>query len=202
MNLRRPKTEMPPYTLSFANRQRVMRVDRRRLARLARSVLAREQVARAEVSVALVDDRQIQIVNREFLSHDSPTDVISFLLNGDAGAHNRAKAPRLLEAGRGLVGRTRRRGNIASRVARRGAGKSLDGEIVISAETACLVAGDYGTTPAAELALYLVHGLLHLCGYDDASPSEKRLMRRREAEALHDWNVSARGRRSRSPGKK
>jgi probable rRNA maturation factor len=34
------------------------------------------------------------------------------------------------------------------------------------------------------LTLYLVHGVLHLCGYDDTSPSEVKLMRRRELEVL------------------
>ena len=193
---------IPPYSIAFTNRQRILRVDFRRLGRLARSVLTREEVARAEISVAIVDDPQIHALNREFLKHDFPTDVISFRLDEDKMPQDRARSPRLAGAPAARRVGTHGRANSAPRVLRRGAGKSIDGEIVISAETACLVAGDYGTTPAAELALYLVHGLLHLCGYDDASPSEKRLMRRREAEALHDWNVSARGRRSRSPGKK
>jgi probable rRNA maturation factor len=178
---------MPSYSIAFANRQRVLRVDRRRLARLARSVLAREQVAWAEISVAIVDDEQIHHLNREFLRHDFPTDVISFLLDGCAGPNNRAKTPRPHRAAGVLAEQTRRRRNAAGRAGRRGAGKVIDGEIVISAETAHRVARRYGTTPAVELALYLVHGLLHLCGYDDLSTPERRLMRRRESEVLRAW---------------
>ncbi|MGE5191760.1 MAG: rRNA maturation RNase YbeY [Deltaproteobacteria bacterium] len=178
---------VPPCSIAFADRQRVLRVDRRRLARLARSVLTREKVRQAEISVAIVDDAQIHSLNREFLSHDFPTDVITFLLDGDAAPYDRATAPRPLEAAARLPGRKRKPEIVSPRAERRGAGKTIDGEIVISAETARRSAREYGTTPAAELALYLVHGLLHLCGYDDRTPQEKRLMRRREAEALREW---------------
>jgi probable rRNA maturation factor len=143
---------MPRFSIAFTNRQHILSVDRRRLARLARSVLAREQVVQAEISVAILDDPQIHALNREFLHHDFPTDVISFLLDGGAAC-----------------------------------GKTIDGEIVISAETARRAAGDHGTAPEFELALYLVHGLLHLCGYDDRTPHEERRMRRREAQALREW---------------
>ncbi|MCH8978610.1 MAG: rRNA maturation RNAse YbeY, partial [Armatimonadetes bacterium] len=39
-------------------------------------------------------------------------------------------------------------------------------------------------TPQEELVLYLVHGLLHLVGYDDRSPMERRLMRQRERSIM------------------
>jgi probable rRNA maturation factor len=55
---------------------------------------------------------------------------------------------------------------------------------VISAETARRWSVEYDNSSDRELELYLVHGLLHLCGYDDLAPREKRLMRRREAEVL------------------
>ena len=41
-----------------------------------------------------------------------------------------------------------------------------------------------GTDPDAELALYVVHGLLHLCGYDDQTPEDRTRIRRREDEIL------------------
>ena len=56
-------------------------LDRTRLADVARRVLVAEGVARAEVSIAVVDDRTIQDVNRRHLDHDWPTDVISFALS-------------------------------------------------------------------------------------------------------------------------
>jgi probable rRNA maturation factor len=55
--------------------------DRTRLADVARRVLEAEGVSRAEVSIAVVDDRTIHGVNRRHLDHDWPTDVISFVLS-------------------------------------------------------------------------------------------------------------------------
>jgi probable rRNA maturation factor len=50
------------------------------------------------------------------------------------------------------------------------------GEIVISAETAATHAQMFHTSVAAEIQLYLLHGLLHLAGFDDATPSKRRQM--------------------------
>jgi probable rRNA maturation factor len=61
---------------------------------------------------------------------------------------------------------------------------ALAGELVVSAEMAAETARAGGFDARAELALYLVHGLLHLCGYDDQTPAEAATMRRREAEVL------------------
>ncbi len=60
----------------------------------------------------------------------------------------------------------------------------LAGELVISTEMAATTAQQAGTDPAAELALYLVHGLLHLCGYDDQTPEDRTRIRGREDEVL------------------
>jgi probable rRNA maturation factor len=60
----------------------------------------------------------------------------------------------------------------------------LAGELVVSAERAATVARRAGVDPWAELALYVVHGLLHLCGYDDLAAPDVDAMRRREGEIL------------------
>jgi len=60
----------------------------------------------------------------------------------------------------------------------------LTGELVISAEMAAATAAEIGVDPGDELALYVVHGLLHLCGYDDLSDPEAAKMRLREGELL------------------
>jgi probable rRNA maturation factor len=60
----------------------------------------------------------------------------------------------------------------------------LAGELVVSAERAATVARQGGVDPWAELALYVVHGLLHLCGYDDLAAPDVDAMRRREGEIL------------------
>ncbi len=58
------------------------------------------------------------------------------------------------------------------------------GDIVVSAETARRVAREVGWQPREELAYYVVHGLLHLSGFDDVTPGERRRMRRKEREVM------------------
>jgi probable rRNA maturation factor len=60
----------------------------------------------------------------------------------------------------------------------------LAGEVCISVDAAVRQGGRSGSALSAELALYLVHGWLHLAGYDDRRPAERRAMRRAEARAL------------------
>jgi probable rRNA maturation factor len=116
------------------------------------------------VVIALVDDAEIHRVNREFLEHDWPTDVISFSYAEDEKT--------LVPAGF------------------RGAGRVLDGELVVSVETAVRCAAVHGWSFHAELLLYCVHGLLHLCGYDDLTDAERPIMRRRERELLAAFGLS------------
>jgi probable rRNA maturation factor len=63
-------------------------------------------------------------------------------------------------------------------------GPECVGELVVSAEHAVTLARRLGTEPWPELALYVVHGLLHLCGYDDRSAADAAAMRGREGEVL------------------
>lgn len=58
------------------------------------------------------------------------------------------------------------------------------GEIVISAETARANAAEFGTTIERELALYTIHGLLHLNGFADATPPDAARMRRVQDRVL------------------
>ena len=58
------------------------------------------------------------------------------------------------------------------------------GEICVSADTAAAYAREHRRDFSAELILYLVHGWLHLAGYDDLQPAKKRVMRRAEARAV------------------
>jgi probable rRNA maturation factor len=77
-----------------------------------------------------------------------------------------------------------------------GTSRTLDGEIVVSAETAVRRAAEFSWSPHDELVLYVVHGLLHLAGYDDLTAADKRLMRRRERAHLAPWGLVPRYRRS------
>jgi probable rRNA maturation factor len=58
------------------------------------------------------------------------------------------------------------------------------GEILVSSETAMREACAHGHTHEEELLLYIVHGLLHLNGYDDLTPSARDRMHRRQDEIL------------------
>lgn len=59
-----------------------------------------------------------------------------------------------------------------------------EAELAISVETARRLAKEHGHTLRAELALYVVHGLLHCCGFDDMTARERRAMRAAEREVM------------------
>ena len=61
---------------------------------------------------------------------------------------------------------------------------SLIGEIIISTDAVLQNAKAYQTTPEKELVLYVIHGILHLLGFDDHGKAKTRLMRKKEAELL------------------
>lgn len=60
----------------------------------------------------------------------------------------------------------------------------VQGELIVSTEMAVSTAEEAGVRASDELALYLVHGVLHLCGYDDVDAAGRDMMRRREGEIL------------------
>jgi probable rRNA maturation factor len=60
----------------------------------------------------------------------------------------------------------------------------LAGDIVVSTQTAERVAAELGWSPRHETAYYIVHGLLHLAGYDDRSPVARATMRRHERRVM------------------
>jgi probable rRNA maturation factor len=62
--------------------------------------------------------------------------------------------------------------------------EGLDGEIVVSAETACRVARRHGWTAAEELLLYVIHGALHLAGWTDDTPKRRAAMWKRQRGCL------------------
>ena len=65
----------------------------------------------------------------------------------------------------------------------------LAGELIISAEMAYNTAQEVHCDPLQEVALYLVHGLLHLCGYQDYSVEDVAVIRGLEAEALKSLGI-------------
>jgi probable rRNA maturation factor len=133
--------------IAIATPQEAVPVDRGRMRAVVRAVLEGEQVCKADLSLAFVDNATIHTLNKRYLDHDEPTDVLSFPL-GERG------------------------------------GGSLSGEVVIGAEVARDQAALRGHDVEAELALYVIHGLLHLCGYDDHDPADADAMRQRERHYL------------------
>ena len=156
------------YEVEIDDSQKILKVDHDRLADVVRSVLAAEKCVSASISLAIVDNDTIHDLNARYLQHDFPTDVLSFLLEEEVD-------PASLPIPKGSP---------------RGQGKRLEGEIIFSAEMAKQMAAKYRWQPLDELTLYVVHGLLHLCGYDDVSRKDETLMRKRECEVLADWGLS------------
>lgn len=66
---------------------------------------------------------------------------------------------------------------------------AIDGEIVISAETAVSAAQRFGSSMADELLLYVIHGTLHLVGYDDLSAAKRKIMHRQERYYLSRMGI-------------
>jgi probable rRNA maturation factor len=128
--------------------QEIIPFDRGRMRDIARAVLEGENVNDYEISLAFVDNPTIHRLNKQYLDHDEPTDVLSF-------PYSAANA------------------------------KKLEGELVIGVEIAQEQAAERGHDVQAELTLYVVHGLLHLCGYDDKSADEEKAMRERERHYLN-----------------
>ena len=60
----------------------------------------------------------------------------------------------------------------------------LEGEVVVSADAAIASAPRYKSSAAGELLLYVIHGTLHLVGYDDVTPRRREQMRRQEKNYL------------------
>jgi len=74
-----------PFTIEIADEQSAHKFDHARLKRAVRSVLQDAGIRSAEISVAIVDDGRMRALNRQYLAHDYPTDVLSFVLDRDEG---------------------------------------------------------------------------------------------------------------------
>ena len=69
--------------IAVANECPAADVDARRLWRAVQAILADARITRGEVSIAIVDDARMHELNRRYLNHDYPTDVLSFVLARD-----------------------------------------------------------------------------------------------------------------------
>ncbi len=117
-------------------------------------MLEAEGTPAAELSVTVTDDETVRGLNREYADEDAVTDVLSFSQR----------------EGEEFVGAP-------------GSVPPL-GEVVIAYPQATRQAEERGRSVEEEVARLLIHGTLHLLGYDHAVAEEERRMRAREEELL------------------
>ena len=127
--------------IAVVNACRRIRVNGARVRRIVSRVLRDEGQPPATVTVVFIDSRRSRRMNREFLRHDYPTDVLSFPLER---------------------------------------GANLEAEIYVNLEKARSQAREHGVSFSNEVARLLIHGTLHLAGYDDRGKRKSEMMRRRQ----------------------
>lgn len=137
-------------SVSIANQQTALELDFPRIKAVARAVLQGEGITDGKLTLAFMTDPAIHILNKRFLEHDEPTDVITFPYSH----------------------------------------KPLHGDLAISTDTAIAAATERGHAPADELLLYVIHGILHLCGFDDLSEKKRAVMKQREKHYLQALEIA------------
>ncbi|MFN8037250.1 MAG: rRNA maturation RNase YbeY [Acidimicrobiia bacterium] len=153
-----------------ADEQQAVAVDVLKWVRLARLVLAEERVpGEAELSVIFVDEQSITDLNERFLGHEGPTDVLAFPMDDDLVLGGRQPD----QGGRGP-------GAPSEPVDP----PTVIGDVVICPAVAQRQAAAHRVALDDELALLVVHGVLHLLEYDHTEEEETQRMKRREQELL------------------
>jgi probable rRNA maturation factor len=186
------------FEIDISNGQSALAFDENRVRNAVLRALSIEQVASAVLSISIVDDAAIHVINRDHLQHDYPTDVISFQLDF-ISAENLQCDDEIENDDEDLLDEDDAEidddsvdvtdGELLTEG--RAAGAAIEGEIIASAEMAVSMAADGKWSAEAELILYIVHGLLHICGYDDLTPEEKCIMRARERAILSELGLTA-----------
>ena len=171
-------------------------IDATWLEGVARAGLAAAGVvAEAEVSLLITGDDTVRALNAEYRGLDETTDVLSFSAEhpghwegeGDGPTDSRESGNDEEDGNDGKGGNDQRGGNDEEDggfVLPPGLPQPL-GEIIISWPQAQRQAGEHGVSALQELAHLVVHGALHLVGYDHVEPEEAALMQAREREALN-----------------
>jgi probable rRNA maturation factor len=145
-------------------------VDTLRWARLAEAVLDEEGLSGdAELSVLFVDEMSIAELNSRFLGKDGPTDVLAFPIDEEPVESGRS--PDSGGTGPGLPSEPED-------------APVLLGDIVICPAVAFRNAGEHAGSFEDEIALLIVHGLLHLMGMDHDEDDEAEEMEAKERELL------------------
>lgn len=119
------------------NRQRLARIDAQRIGRLGDATLAAVGKTGSSLTIAFVRDRIIRDLNRRFRESDRTTDVLSF----PRGTADDERFPGADD-------------------------EDYLGDIVVSTDTALRQAGETGISFEREVDELVMHGVLHLCGFD------------------------------------
>ena len=136
-------------------------VDEEWVKKIAQDVLKAEGITSSyEISLVFTDSETVQQLNRDYRSVDEPTDVIAFYMLPQKGADSSFVLP-------------------PDNVLRLG-------EVVISYPQAVEQAKEQGHPTEQELALLVIHGILHLLGYDHEQPEKEAKMRAKERELLEE----------------
>jgi probable rRNA maturation factor len=152
-------------------------VSEERLESIARRVLEAEGAPPAELSVTVTDDETVRSLNREYAGEDAVTDVLSFSQReGEEFAAPPGSVPALGEV---IIAYPQALG----RALRQGSGQA-QGRLPRQAARPSTGSGRAAAGVDEEVARLLIHGILHLLGYDHAEPEEERRMRAREEELV------------------
>jgi probable rRNA maturation factor len=134
-------------------------VDGGQVESIVRQVLKAEGVAPPyELSLVFTDSEKVRQLNRDYRGVDEPTDVLAFYMLPQKKAEDYFALPP----------------NGVTRL----------GEVIISYPQAVGQSKEQGHSPERELALLIIHGILHLLGYDHEEPEEEAKMRAKERELL------------------
>jgi probable rRNA maturation factor len=156
-----------------ADEQAVRPVDTGRWQQLAVDVLDAEGVqGECELSVLFVDELTISDLNERFMGHDGPTDVLSFPIDGEANPPGRWPD-------NGGPGPDRIDDDLDDL-------PLLLGDVVVCPVVADRNAPTHAGSYDDELALLVVHGILHLLGMDHADDTARNAMQARERALLTD----------------
>ena len=127
--------------------------------KIVRQILKAEGLAPPyEVSLVFTDSETVQQLNRDYRGLDEPTDVLAFYMLPQKGTDSSFALPP--------------------------DGVTRPGEVIISYPQAIEQAKEQEHSTERELALLIVHGILHLLGYDHEEAEEESKMRAREREIL------------------
>lgn len=148
------------------NRQRAVAIDQKWLGRTAGAILSAARAETVELGVVLVADRRMRALNRRYRKKDRSTDVLAFPLHEKRGQATFFRHGKLFSQKSSLS-------------------PLLLGDVVISMQTAKRQATEFGHSLRDEIERLLVHGILHLLGYDhERNARDAAAMARKERAIL------------------